>query len=199
MINVVVQWVLGRCWYFIVVRSDSQRTAHEQIRRQRGSVVPGPSNLNPCLPISCLTPGCCIHPILYLENVPTLWFLAPLLRNPGDGLVLMSDKVRNSQNQTFRFASVHSITPKRHLSIVKLAFELYSSTEWTHSDTTSADRLLKDNRRHTPILTLHSLSRINLNFNREIRHVRVVRPADYHLFKRVPLIVWAYWTADINF
>jgi len=35
--------------------------------------------------ISCLAPGCCIHPILYLKNVPSLWFLAPLQRNPGDG------------------------------------------------------------------------------------------------------------------
>ena len=33
-------------------------------------------------------PGCCIHPILYLENVAPPYFLAPLLRNPGDNPAL---------------------------------------------------------------------------------------------------------------
>ena len=54
--------------------------------------TPGPSAVGVqwCPPpISCLTPGCCIHPVLYLKNVAPLWFLSPLLRNPGDGLATL--------------------------------------------------------------------------------------------------------------
>ena len=49
-----------------------------------GAVVPA-TPFEIYAPVSRLAPGCCIHPILYLKNVPRLWFLAPLRRNPGDG------------------------------------------------------------------------------------------------------------------
>ena len=40
-------------------------------------------------PISCLAPGCCIHPILCLKMWPTHVVFGPLLRNPGDGPVTL--------------------------------------------------------------------------------------------------------------
>jgi len=40
--------------------------------------VPAPHIQNLCPPISCLAPGCCIHPILYLKNVlPLVIFGSP--------------------------------------------------------------------------------------------------------------------------
>ena len=59
-----------------------------------GPVVPSPSIWNMCPPLHVWPPGCCIHPIQYFKNVspllvfgPSIWILAPLLLNPGDGPV----------------------------------------------------------------------------------------------------------------
>jgi len=49
------------------------------------AVVPGPPFEIGAPPFHVWPPGCCIHPIMYLKNVPPFWFLAPLLLNPIDG------------------------------------------------------------------------------------------------------------------
>jgi len=57
-----------------------------------GPVVPAPPFEIGAAPFHVWPPGCCIHPILYFKNVapllffcPSIWFLAPLLLNLGDG------------------------------------------------------------------------------------------------------------------
>jgi len=69
-----------------------------QGHRQRGGQwCPAPHLKSVLPPFHVWPPGCCIHPIQYLKNVPPpFWFLAPpfvfwppiggaLLLNPGDG------------------------------------------------------------------------------------------------------------------
>jgi len=59
---------------------------HGQSRRQRGSSSARPPHLRyVCPPFHVWSPGCSIHPILYLKMCPSCDFSPPLLRNPGDG------------------------------------------------------------------------------------------------------------------
>jgi len=59
-----------KCWYGeICVLSGSSPAG--------GAVVPGPLIWNRCPPFHVWPTGCCIHPILYIKNVPPFWFMTP--------------------------------------------------------------------------------------------------------------------------
>ena len=57
--------------------------------------------------ISCLAPGFCVHPILYLKNVAHPVVLAALLRNPGNGLDPHHPPSRTFLSQTRTCQKIH--------------------------------------------------------------------------------------------